>query len=177
METPSYQYGEKAADIKVLVAYATRTGSTVGVAAAVGEVLGKRGYFVDVKPIQENPIPDAYDFVILGSAINGGQWLPEALAYIEEHQQAIRSKQAAVFSVHIMNLGSDEKSAQNRLAYLDKVNALIQPMDAAFFAGLGMLAEKEPAITRWVYRTFKIGPEGDCRDWKKIRAWAETIDL
>ena len=37
---------------RVLVGYATRTGSTVGVAEAIGKTLGERGFDVEVKPLQ-----------------------------------------------------------------------------------------------------------------------------
>lgn len=176
IETPSYSYEESnTMNKRVLIAYATRTGSTVQVAAAIGETLGARGYAVDVKPIKENPSTSGYDAVIVGSAVNGAQWLPEAVEFVSNNRQALGQTPVALFCVHIMNLGSDEKSKANRLAYLNKVRALVKPVDEAFFAGMGMNPEKESGFTRWVYRTFKIGPEGDCRDWTQIRAWAEKV--
>ena len=162
---------------RILVTYATRTGTTAGVAAAVGETLAARGFDVDVKPIVENPDPSGYEAVIIGSAINGGQWLPEAVTYISDNQQALRQVPVALFCVHIMNLGDDAASKKNRLAYLNAVRALVPPADEAFFAGQGMKPDEVSGIVRWFYRTFKIGPEGDCRDWAKIRGWAETVPL
>ena len=48
METPSFTYGEETGMSKrVLVGYATRTGSTTGVAEAIGRTLGERGELVD----------------------------------------------------------------------------------------------------------------------------------
>lgn len=63
---------------RILVGYATRNGSTTGVAEKIGETLGERGYSVDVVPLKERSSPEGYDAVVLGSAVNGGQWLPEA---------------------------------------------------------------------------------------------------
>lgn len=160
---------------KVLVAYATRTGSTVGVAAAIGETIAGRGFAVDVKPIEENPALEGYDVVVLGSAVQGAQWLPEAVEYVKQHQEALNKAKAAFFCVHIMNLGDDDRSKKNRLAYLDAVRSLVHPADEAFFAGVGMDPDEQPGIVRWVYRTFKIGGEGDCREWDKIRGWAEEV--
>ncbi len=178
VDTPSYSYGEgESTNPRILVAYATRTGSTVGVAAAIGETLAARGYHVDVKPIQENPSPEGYQAVVLGSAVNGGKWLPEAVTYVQDHQQALGRTMLALFCVHIMNLGDDEKAKKNRLTYLDNVRALVRPDAEAFFAGVGMNADEVSAVVRWAYRTFKIGGEGDCRDWTKIRGWAQTVAL
>ncbi len=173
IETPSYQYGAGDTSSRILVAYATRTGSTVGVASAIGEVLAARGFAVDVKPIRDAPSLDGYQAVILGSAINGGRWLPEATAYVQDHQQALSALPVALFCVHIMNLGDDEKAEKNRRAYLNPIREMVQPIDEAYFAGMGMNPDEEPAIVRWFYRTFEIGGEGDCRDWEKIRSWAE----
>lgn len=63
---------------RILVTYATHTGSTVDVAAAIGETLGARGFAVDVRPVKENPSVDGYQAVVMGSAVNGAKWLPEA---------------------------------------------------------------------------------------------------
>jgi menaquinone-dependent protoporphyrinogen oxidase len=176
VETPQFTYGKDSSmNQRVLVAYATRTGSTIDVAAAVGETLGARSFNVDVKPIKENPSTAGYQAVIIGSAVNGGQWLPEAVEYIKQNRQALNQVPVALFCVHIMNLENDEKSRKNRLAYLDAVRSLVRPVDEAFFAGLGMDPKDQSRFIRWVYRAFKIGPEGDCRDWDKIRAWAQTV--
>lgn len=178
IETPSFTFGkETTMNQRILVAYATKTGSTVDVASTIGETLGARGYAVDVRPIKENPSTDGYQAVIIGSAVNGGQWLPEAVEFVRAHQKALQGTRVALFCVHIMNLGDDEQSKKNRLAYLDAVRALVQPVDEAFFAGMGMKADEQSGLVRWVYRTFKIGPEGDCRDWDKINGWGETVPL
>lgn len=178
IDTPSFEFGtEQTMNKRILVAYATRTGSSVGVAAAIGETLSARGFQVDVKPMKENPDPAGYQTVILGSAINGAQWLPEAVEYAKNHQQALKQVPVLLFSVHIMNLGDDETSRKNRLAYLDAVRPLLHPVEEVFFAGMGMNPEDQPGIVRWIYRTFKIGGEGDCRDWEKINGWADTVSL
>jgi len=178
VETPSFTFEtDTTMNERILVAYATRTGSTVGVAEALGQTLNERGYAVDVKPIQDNPDLGAYQKVILGSAVNGAQWLPEAVDYVKNHQEALQQVPVALFCVHIMNLGDSESSQKKRQAYLDAVRPLVNPVTEAFFAGVGMNPAETPAFVRWFYRAFKIGGEGDCRDWDVIRAWAKTVSL
>jgi menaquinone-dependent protoporphyrinogen oxidase len=175
-ETPSFTFiKDSSMNQRILVTYATRTGSTVGVAETIGKTLGLRGYAVDVKPLKENPSAAGYQAVIIGSAINGAHWLPEAVQFVQDHQAELSRVPVALFCVHIMNLGSDEGSRAKRLAYLDPIRKLIKPRAEAFFAGMGMKPEETNGFTRWVYRTFKIGPEGDCRDWDKIRGWAQQV--
>lgn len=100
VDRPRFTYGKEASMNPniLLVAYATRTGSTVGVAAAIAETLAGSGALVEVRPVEE-----------------------------------------------------------------------------AFFAGLGMVLQDASWLERWMYRAFKIGPEGDCRDWNKIRDWGSGM--
>ena len=164
-------------DKRILVTYATRTGSTVGVASSIGETLAERGFTVDVKPMKEDPSLDGYRAVVMGSTVNGGNWLPEAVEFVHTNQAKLNQALMALFSVHIMNLGSDEESTKNRLAYLNDVRPLLKPAEEVFFAGIGMNADEQSLLTRWINRTFKIAPEGDNRDWNKIRSWAQTVSI
>ena len=175
VDTPSYIFGtDPPQKMRILIPYATRTGSTIGVAAAVGETLGALGNYVEVKPITETLSIEGFQALVIGSAINGGRWLPEAVDFALNNQQALQQIPTAIFCVHIMNLGDDEKSKANRLAYLDNVR-VIHPVSEGFFAGIGLNTDEQNAFVRFIYRTIDIGPEGDCRDWANIRAWAEAV--
>lgn len=157
---------------RILVGYATRTGSTVGVAEAIGETLASRGFDVDVKPLRERPSLEGYDAAVLGSAVNGAAWLPEAIGYVESNRTALSKVPVAAFCVHIMNAGNDAKATKKRLAYLDEVRAEFTPVDEGYFLGKGPEAEDTSLIARWAFRAFGGSGVGDCRDWDKIRGWA-----
>ncbi len=73
---------------RILIAYATKAGSTAGIAQRVGEVLARRGTVVDVLPVAKVGDLAPYRAVVLGSAIRLGKLLPEAMAFIELHQEA-----------------------------------------------------------------------------------------
>jgi menaquinone-dependent protoporphyrinogen oxidase len=176
VETPSFTFGkDDAVNTHILVTYATRTGMTTGVASAIGECLAENGFTVDVKPINDHPDPAKYQAVVIGCAVNGAKWLPEAVQFVERHQKVLGQMPVAVFCVHILNLGSDKKSQKNRLAYLDPVRALIQPVDEGYFAGFGLDPQKTSPILRWLFRTTKFMPEGDCRDFAAIRGWGTSL--
>jgi len=162
---------------RVLVGYATRTGSTVGVAEAIGETLAARGFDVTVQPLRERPAPAGYDAVVLGSAINGANWLPEAMQYVEANAGTLAKVPVAAFCVHSMNGGAEEKQTKKRRAYLDAVRALVSPCDEGFFLGKGPDPDDTSLIARWAFRAFGGSGEGDMRDWDAIRGWARDASL
>jgi menaquinone-dependent protoporphyrinogen oxidase len=82
---------------RVLIAYATYAGSTVEVAAAIGERLGAQGFAVDVKPVQDKPPIDGYQAVLIGSAVHRGHWLPEAIDFVKANQPALSHAPVALF--------------------------------------------------------------------------------
>jgi len=77
---------------KILVTYASRTGSTTGVAQAIGTALTQGGAQVEVRPMSEVQDLTPYDAVVAGSAIHNQAWLPEALQFIQAHQAELAQK-------------------------------------------------------------------------------------
>ena len=122
---------------KVLIAYATRCGSTFEVAQAIAEELTKRGCAVDVCQASKVTGLEGYTAVVVGSAVRFGSWLPEAVKFVEQNQAALSKLPVSFFAVHLMNMGDDETSRQARLAYLDLVRKQVTPKAEAFFPGVG----------------------------------------
>ena len=86
---------------KILVTYASRAGSTAGVAEAIGKTLAEGGAQVEVLPTQEVKDLAPYRAVVAGSAIGGGKWLPEAMQFMKTRQAALAGKPFAAFMVCI----------------------------------------------------------------------------
>jgi len=160
--------------MKVLVAYATKAGSTAEVAAEIGRVVeSKSGYKVDVHPVGKLKEVDGYDAVIIGSAIRAGKWLPEATKFVEKHRDALGQVPVAYFTVCLTLSEDTEENRREVAAYLDPVREIVQPVDVGLFAGV-MDSSKLPFILRLMMKAMKA-PEGDFRDWEAIRAWAGQV--
>lgn len=84
---------------KILVTYASRFGSTEGVAQAIGKTLSEAGADVDVLPMSRVNELSMYKSVVAGSAINGGAWLPEAIQFLRDHLGELKRKPFAAFLV------------------------------------------------------------------------------
>jgi menaquinone-dependent protoporphyrinogen oxidase len=172
VDLPAFTYGEKTMNNRVLIAYASHFGSTVDVAAAIGDTLGAHGFSVEVKPIKENPLVEGYQAVLLGSAVHHGNWLPEAVDFVKTNQQILNRLPVALFCVHIQNLENNETSRQNRLAYLNEVRPLVQPVAEGFFAGK---FDRRGAALLMPGLLARFVPPLDFRDREKIHAWADSI--
>jgi len=158
---------------KILVTYATRSGSTIAVAETIQETLKAQGYRVDLKRVDHVFNLDRYEAVIVGSAIRTGAWLPEAVEFVKEHQVVLKSKPTALFAV-CMTL--QENTPENREIvrhYVDAVCDLIKPVDVGLFAG-AMDYRELSFLTEMLSRVMRV-PEGDYRNWEAIQEWTKTV--
>ena len=164
---------------KILVTYASRAGSTAGVAEAIGKTLIEGGAQVDVRPMQAVKDLSAYRAVVAGSAIRGAKWLPEAVQFIRVHQETLRHKPFAMFTVCItLAMSNGERYRSAVAGWVAPVRILVRPLSEGLFAGL-LDFSKLPFNwdTLRLRATVALGvfPRGDHRDWNAIHAWAESL--
>lgn len=158
---------------KILIAYASKCGSTGEVAEAIGQVLREAGAAVDVRPVKQVADLSAYQAVVLGSAVRIGQCLPEAKAFVEKHQDALHRVPLVLFAVCLSVAAQDEEQRKQAETYLVPLRERVPPAAEGVFAGV-MNYKKLSFFDRLMVRMMKIS-EGDLRDWAAIRAWAEAL--
>jgi menaquinone-dependent protoporphyrinogen oxidase len=83
----------------VLVAYATRYGSTQEVAEAVAATLREGGLEVDLQPMREVGTLTGYSAVVLGAPLYMFRWHKDALRFLSRHRQALAGRPVAVFAL------------------------------------------------------------------------------
>jgi len=164
---------------KILVTYASRLGSTSGVAEAIGKTLAENGAEVEVRRMEEVTDLSAYDAVVAGSAIRGKQWLPEAMQFMRTHQAVLRQKPFAAFLVCMtFAMKNGEKYRPHVATFLEPVHALVRPVSEGLFAGALNIGKIESFSKRLQFRLsvlFGVWKEGDYRDWNAIREWATSL--
>lgn len=164
---------------RILITYASRTGWTVGVAEAIGKTLAESGAQVDVLSMREVMDLSPYHAVVAGSAINGREWLPDAIQFIRANRDELRQKPFAAFLVCMtLAMKNGERYRDQVAAWLDPVCALVKPVSKGLFAG-GLDISKVPTFSDRLkfHLSVLLGvwQEGDHRDWSAIREWAVEL--
>jgi len=162
----------------ILVTYASRNGSTAGVAEAIGKTLAEGGAQVEVRPMTEVKDLTPYQAVVVGSAIQNRMWLPEAMQFVQTHQAALKQKPVAAFLVCMTMAMKNEQFRQGVAEWLAPMRALIKPVREGYFAGVLDISKVPSFSDRLKFRLsvlFGVWTEGDHRDWDAIRAWASEL--
>jgi menaquinone-dependent protoporphyrinogen oxidase len=152
----------------ILVAYATKKGSTREVAEAVAETLAEHGLEVDLRAAATVADLAAYDGVVLGAALYTGRVHADARAFLRRHRDALAGLPFAVFAMGPRTLAEKEVASSRKQldAALAKTPGL-RPVAAAIFGGV-----LDPSQHRF---PFSRMPSSDARDWDAIAAWAAEV--
>jgi menaquinone-dependent protoporphyrinogen oxidase len=158
----------------VLVAYATRYGSTQEVAQAVAATLRDGGLAVDIQPMREVRSLAGYRAVVLGAPLFMFRWHKDALRFLSRHRAALAERPVAVFALGPTHDPHDAQEWQDSRAQLDKELAKypwFRPVALEMFGG-----KYDPAYLRFPINLLagKV-PASDIRDWTAIRAWASHL--
>jgi menaquinone-dependent protoporphyrinogen oxidase len=159
---------------RALVAYATRAGSTTGIAQVIAKTLCVKGLPADVALVKEYPNVDGYSAVIVGSPVRAGFLMREAKAFVRKNRAALADKTVAYFSVSLTMKDDTPKNRAAAERYLKPLVRIKKPAMTGVFAGAMDMAKLE-GFFGWMMRRDKSGKikSEDCRDWKAIAAWAE----
>ncbi len=176
---PEFKYGENKMTNKVLVTYASQSGSTAGIAQAIGKSLSEGGAQVDVLPMRSVKDLSPYQAVVAGSAIHGQKWLPEATDFIRDHQSELSSKPFAAFMACItLSMPNASQYMEGLKGWMSPVRNLVRPMSEGYFAGRLDFSKLPFSLNVLAMRfvvLIGIWKEGDHRDWNAIRTWAESL--
>ncbi len=172
-----HHQGENTMNRRILVAYASKAGSTGEVAEAIGQALAASGVTVDVVPVEAAPAVQDYQAVVVGSAIRAGKWLSAATRFVQTHQPTLSRIPTAYFTCCMTLCQDTEENRQKALGYMDPVRSIVTPVAVGAFAGK-LDYSKLSFLDGTMMKVMGGGaPEGDFRPWEAIRAWAGGLQL
>lgn len=154
----------------ILLAYASRFGSTQEVAETIASTLREADLEVDLQPMQEVKALDPYDAVVLGAAIYNAKWHQEAHHFVSQHRNALSQLPVVVFTLG--PLSSGEAAKRNSRRQLDSELAKypwLKPVVVEIFAG--KYDPSKPGMNFFE----RFLPARDYRNWDAIRTWANAL--
>jgi menaquinone-dependent protoporphyrinogen oxidase len=158
----------------ILVAYATRYGSTREVAEGIATTLREGGSVVEVQSAERVRDVGEYRAVVLGAPLYMFNWLKEARSFVARHRAALEKVPVAVFALGPTE--DKEEDWRETRGQLDKVLAgfpWLKPVAVELFGG-----KFDPARLTFPYNlipALKKMPVSDIRDWDAIRSWASGV--
>jgi menaquinone-dependent protoporphyrinogen oxidase len=189
---------------KILVAYATNSGSTAEVAQAIGEELRKTGNQVDVLAVGKVGELESYEAIVLGAPMILG-WHPLALRFLRKNRGMLRRIPLAVFVTCMSLTKTGETSCQGvpvtldenlpklpqnsaRLTFKERYSLVsnylrpifkacpVRPVSVGLFAG-----QLNFSHMQWWAMIFVVlilqAQAGDKRNWEAIRSWANGLPV
>ena len=160
---------------RVLVTYATRHGATKGIAQAVGSVLHSCGHQVRLLPAGVVQTVEAYDVVVIGSAVYHDQWMWDARRLLRRVRGEIAGRPVWLFSSGPLGGTPDGDVRVLRDTGLDL------DLPASGGRGLGSADVRGHAVfagrldPRVAAGLDTYVPHGDWRDMAQVRAWAYRV--
>lgn len=149
--------------MNVLVAYATRHGSTREVAEAVVGTLRSCGADVRLQAVRDvRSLAPRFDLVVLGAPIYSGRWHRDAHRFLRRHRHELDSVPVAVFG-----MGPREPDPQAWLRSREQLDRALAKHSWLEPAAVTLFGGTDPPKRDRKRR--------DLRDWAQIEAFARSI--
>ncbi len=154
---------------RVLVAYASKHGSTGEIAAVVAATLVEAGIRADVMPAADVRDLAGYGAVVLGSGLYSATWLRDANRFVRAHRAALAGLPVWLFSSGPLDRSADLDDIPMTTHVTGSIDGLAIRGHRTFG---GLLRDDAPEVAAGILSTHRTG---DFRDWEAIRRWAREI--
>ena len=168
----------------ILVTYASRHGSTQGIAERIATRLLASGLDADVRPAAEVRDASPYDAYVVGGAAYMFHWLKDATTFVQRNRALLAERPTWLFSSGPIGTDAVDKQGRDVLETtvpkeFPRLRAAIRPRgEKVFYGALDPAARPVGLAERFVSllpAARDALPKGDFRDWPAIDAWADQI--
>ncbi len=155
---------------RVLVAYATKHGSTAEIANAIGARLHEVGLDADVRPARDVRDLAGFGAVVLGSAVYALRWQGEAVDFLKRHERELAGRPVWLFSSGPLDRSADDADLPMPKAIVGLAGRIGIRGHTTF--GGRLAPDAKGFVERLIIRR---GGAGDWRNFERIRGSAATI--
>jgi menaquinone-dependent protoporphyrinogen oxidase len=161
---------------KILVAYATKSGSTREIAEFISKTLEEKGVKAEFQEMKSVKSVSEYDAFILGAPMYMFHIISDAHAFIKKHKKSLAEKKSAFFSLGPLNDAEKDWKEVNEIFNKEMAKyPWFTPVATEVFGG-----KLDPTTLQFPYNlipAMKNMPPSDLRDWERIRTWAESLPV
>lgn len=158
----------------VLVAYATKYGSTGEVANAIGQTLKDNGVEAEVLPVQNIHSLKKYSGIVLGAPLYMFHWHKKARRFLTQHRTELQERPVAVFALGpIQDEEKEWIGARDQLGKELSKFPWLHPVESHIMGG-----KFDPSVLGFPFSfipALKQMDPNDIRDWKDIDSWAKSL--
>ncbi len=168
----------------VLVAYASRHGSTQGIAERIAARLTADGAEAEARPAAGVGDADRYDAFVVGGAAYMFHWLKHATRFVKRNRALLATRPTWLFSSGPVGPDTVDKEGRDVLEAtvpreFPELRQVVHPRGEKVFFGAIDPSARPIGIAERLVSIMPAGkasiPEGDFRDWAAIDAWADEI--
>ncbi|MBE6595819.1 MAG: hypothetical protein E7644_08480 [Ruminococcaceae bacterium] len=134
--------------MKILIAYAGKTGGCASMAALLAECLPRHEITVADLAVTA-PSPSDFDYVVLGGAIRMGKLYPAARQYLKQHEAALAACPHTLFLCCAF-----AEQFENYLEMVFPASVLESAEDAMYFGG-ELTPAKHRGLDRWLVKLIR----------------------
>jgi menaquinone-dependent protoporphyrinogen oxidase len=157
----------------VLVAYASKRGSTAEIAETIAATLRREGLRVCLERAEDVQNLEGYDAALLGSAVYMKRWRGDARHFLKKHRKALRQMPFWVFSSGpVGDPSKDNPEWMEPPKIIEKVEEMGGRGHVVFGGCLPAKPQGfvEKSMVEGTAKEFR-----DRRNWVEIREWAREI--
>lgn len=158
---------------KILIAYATRKGSTAEIAQAIGKELEAAGNTVQVAEMKGVSSLEGFQGVVIGAPVYMGQIEKDIANFVARFPEDLPRVPVAAFAVGIAPIDPRAGPVEVVMEKLRTALHPVKPVAVTMFAGRLELSRMS-FVERTMTGLMKV-LTGDFRDWDAIRAWAKEL--
>lgn len=163
---------------RILIAYASRHGSTREIAARVAATLREAGLPVDCREMRAVTTLADYRFVVLGAPFYYGRWPHAARRFLGRFGPELADRDVAVFGSGQVFADRPGDEAREQLDLVLRQHDWLHPVTVAMFGG-----RWDPVhVTGWHRLLLRLPvsplhvlPSADLRDWAAIDRWSAEV--
>lgn len=160
---------------RVIVAYASRMGSTREIAEVVADELRQTDHTVTIAPCSVAPDTAGFDAAIIGSALYGRRWLPDAEHYVRRQARDLMNRPTYLFQSGACRVAAPGVTPMASPRAVRRIIHRAGLADPVTFSGRIDPTQPRPLrLTPW--KTTSV-VSGDVREWNVIRAWGYAIGI